>query len=183
MGNGRNTMEFKKVGRGMKEIIVYYSNRGNSRLFSKLLEEKENIPAIELKEVRKRKGVIGFLLSGYQAMSNKESKLIGEPWEEIKEYESIYLICPVWAANPVPAINAFLNQADLTGKKVDLVTVQADPKFDGSEEVFKKLKSKIEEKGGELSSHYKVKGEGPFDDVSETKMKEALNGFSVRKGK
>jgi hypothetical protein len=68
---------------------------------------------------------------------------------------------PIWAGNGSPAINAFLDNADLSGKKVFLVTVQADPHFEKSGEVHEFLKNRITEKGGTFTEAYALNGSRP----------------------
>ena len=90
---------------------------------------------VKLQETKKRKGIIGFIKSGYQAASKKCSELIGEPWEEIKDCDEIYLCTPVWAGSSTPAMNTFMSKADFTDKNVNIATVMADPQLNGAQKV------------------------------------------------
>lgn len=134
----------------MSAGIFYYSRSNNTRAGAEYLSGKLGAELVELLEINARKGLTGFLKSGYQAASGKKSQLQGEPWKCIEKYTSIYLMTPIWASNGTPAMNAFLEKADFSGKEVTVVTFQADAKGGGSEKVHHYMKSIIENGGGKF---------------------------------
>lgn len=97
-------------------VIVFYSKDGNTKAGAVMLSEKIGAPCIELKEVKKGNFI--------QALFKKSTQLIGNPWTEIAKYQRIYLMFPIWASNGVPAMNAFLEKAELKGKEVVIITFQ-----------------------------------------------------------
>lgn len=132
----------------MEKGIVYYSRSNNTRIGAEYLGEKIKAEPIELVEKKGRKGLLGFLKSGYQAVTGKSSRLQGDPWTPIKSLPELYFITPIWGSHSTPAMNAFLERADLQGKTVTLITFQADVKGSGSEQVHQHIKNQVEKRGG-----------------------------------
>lgn len=130
--------------------IIYYSKDGSTRVLAQILKKQTEGKVIELIEQKNRKGVGGFIKSGYEAIKQKSSKLINEPWNEINEYTEIYLCTPIWANNGTPAINTFLDYGDLAGKEVTIFTLMADPKLAGVEKTHEHLTKRVKEKGGRV---------------------------------
>ena len=138
----------------MKKCILYYSKSGNTEYAAKYLAGKIDAAIIKLVEKKNRNGIFGFIKSGFQAINKKSSKLGGNPWEDIKDYDEIYFMTPIWASNGTPAFNAFMEEMDLNGKRIHVVTLQADSGKKGSKEVHKYFKIKIEKAGGHVIDSY-----------------------------
>ena len=112
----------------MKSAVVYYSLDGSTRVAAQALSERLNADMFELKEVRPRgKSVFAFLCEGFAAATGKKSRLQDTFSGQMDAYELVCIGMPIWASSPVPAVNAFVDAFDPTGKKVLLFTVQADP--------------------------------------------------------
>lgn len=146
--------------------IVFFSKDGSTRLAAGILGGKTGGKIIELKE--KRKG--GVL----KAIFKMGSKLIGEPWLAIKDTKKVYLMQPIWASNGVPAMNTFIKNADFSGKKVSIITVQADPGFKGSSEVHQYIGGVVAGKGGTIASSYALLGAGIKECATESAIKEQI---------
>ena len=138
----------------MKKCILYYSKSGNTEYAANYLAGKIDAAVVKLVEKKDRNGVLGFIKSGFQAVNKKASKLEGNPWEDISDYDEIYFMTPIWASNGTPAFNAFMEKMDLTGKRIHLVTLQADSAKKGSSEVHEYFKMKIEKAGGHVVATY-----------------------------
>ena len=136
----------------MKTVIVYYSHSNNTRAAAELLSEKIGAELVELKE--KRRGNV------LQAVFRMSSRLTGEPWDEIKDADRIYLMFPIWAGKSVPAVNAFLRdpRTDLNDKNVFIVTFQSSPDFKGSDQVHDFAGNLIRKKGGIVRENYAMQG-------------------------
>lgn len=132
----------------MSTGIVYYSRSNNTRTGAEYLAGSLDGELVELVETKGRKGLPGFLKSGFQAVTRKTSELHGEPWERIQGFTKIYLLTPIWGSNGTPAMNKFVQEADFSGKEVTVVTFQADVKKEGSEKVHENYKDGIESRGG-----------------------------------
>lgn len=143
--------------------IVYYSKNGNTEIVAKLLEEKYKGKLIYLEEKGKRKGLFGFLKSGFQASTHKQSRLVGAPWDDAKQYDKLYLCTPIWAGNPTPAMNTFIANSNFDSKEVTIVTVMADPKLNGVEKAHKAMSDLITQKGGMVLKCVGISGTSPFE--------------------
>lgn len=138
--------------KNLKTVIVYYSQSNNTRAAAELLSDKIGADLVELKE-KKRGNVL-------QAVFRMSSKLQGEPWEEIRDADKIYLMFPIWAGKSVPAINAFLRneKTDLKEKGVFVVTFQASPDLKGSDQVHDFVGQLVRKKDGVLREAYAMQG-------------------------
>jgi len=145
----------------MSTGIVFFSRSNNNRVGAEYLAGRLKAELVELVEKKGRKGLIGFIKSGYQATTGKRSELQGEPWKEIEHCSTIYLMTPIWGGNITPAMNAFLHQADFKGKEVTLITLQADPKGGGSEKVHDHLRSIVENSGGTFLKGFALHSDVP----------------------
>ncbi|MEW5784637.1 MAG: hypothetical protein AB1767_06105 [Bacillota bacterium] len=134
----------------MSTGIVYFSRSNNTRIGAEYLAGKLGAEVVELLETREYKGLTGFLRAGLRASVGKKPELQGEPWQGIEKFTSIYLMTPIWASHGTPAMNAFLQKADFSGKEVTVVTFQADPKGGGSDKVHEHMKQIIEGSGGKF---------------------------------
>lgn len=132
----------------MATAIVFYSRSNNTRYAAEQLAKKLDARTIELEEPGNRKGVFGFIKSGFQAASTGTTKILGEPWKEIGPYDTLYLLTPIWASNGTPAMNTFLANAELHGKQVTVVTFQADPGLGGSDKVHDSISRRVVARGG-----------------------------------
>jgi len=141
--------------------IVYYSKNGNTEILAELIKEKYDGKIVKLEEKGKRRGPFGFIRSGYQASTRKQSKLVNTPWDEIHEFDKLYLCTPIWAGNPTPAMNTFMAYADLTNKEVVIATLMADPKLNGIEKAHGYLSDLVKEKGGTVVKCVGLNGTSP----------------------
>ena len=151
--------------------IVYYSKNSNTEILAKLLEEKYKGKLIKLEEQTKRRGFFGFIKSGYQASTGRQSKLINKPWEDIEDCGELYLCTPIWAGKTTPAMNKFLANAEFENKDVIIVTMMADPKLNGASNVHEHMKAIVEEKGGKVSKCIGLNGTSPFEQGEKNHIK------------
>lgn len=142
--------------------IVYYSKNGNTKILAELLAQKYDGKIITLEEKGKRNGLFGFIKSGFQAATRKQSRLIGTPWDCIAEFDKLYLCTPIWAGNITPAMNTFMANASLANKEVTIVTVMADPKLNGVEKAHGYLSDLVKEKGGIVLKCIGLNGTSPY---------------------
>lgn len=162
----------------MKEpAIVYFSRNGSTRLAAQILSERIGATMVELQEKKAR---TGFLASGFRAKSGKHSELAGDPWAEVKESEVVVLAAPIWAGSGNPAMNGFLDKAELAGKRVFLLTVQADPDHSRSEEVLEHYAGRVRDAGGTVQDTRAITGASPGKTATEEDLRTALEGWSIK---
>ncbi|PKM61506.1 MAG: hypothetical protein CVU99_02905 [Firmicutes bacterium HGW-Firmicutes-4] len=127
-------------------IIVFFSKDGNTRSGAKRLNERLGGKIIELQEQKKG----NFL----QALFKKGSKLQGNPWNEITGATDVYLMQPIWASNAVPAMNAFLQKADFSGKQITIITFQQFADLRNSDKVHQEIAAAVKQKNGQVIGSY-----------------------------
>ncbi len=143
----------------MKTAVVYYSLDGSTRAAAQAIAAQKGADIIELVEKRgKRKGAWGFMKSGFQAAMKVKTKLKEDYTSQIRDYDTLYIGTPIWAALPAPAVNAFLHTADLKGKKVYAFILKGDPAPGSCPKALEHLSSCVKASGGEVMGIYELHG-------------------------
>lgn len=129
-----------------KGLIVYYSWVGNTAAVAEEIERVTGFDVMRIKEaINRRPGAIP--MAGFDSMRGYLSPL--EPMDFAMEgYDRVLLGAQVWAGRTTPPINAFLEKADFTGKRVWLFLTRSDPK--NPPKTIASLRERIEAKGGTL---------------------------------
>jgi len=103
----------------MKSLVLYFSRSGNTRFVAEEIAKAAKADIEEIFEQKDRKGAIGYISAGKDAMMKKPSKI--QPiTTNVSEYDKIYIGQPVWGWTMVPALRAMLEENDFTGKKIVL---------------------------------------------------------------
>lgn len=165
----------------MKKCILYYSKSGNTEYAAKYLAGKIDAALVKLVEKKGRKGVLGFVKSGFQAINKRASELDGNPWEDIEEYAEMYFMTPIWASNGTPAFNAFMEKMDLEGKRIHVVTLQADPGKKGSSEVHEYFRTKIEKAGGQVVDSFALMSASPNKYAGNEQLEKEVDDTILKK--
>ncbi len=91
----------------MKKLVVFYSNTGNTLKLAEILSDKLESETLEIKDRRKRKGLIGFLRAGFDAITSNVT-IIEDFKLRLSEYDLVIIGSPIWAGRLTPAIRTFL---------------------------------------------------------------------------
>lgn len=158
----------------MSTAIVFFSRDGNTREAARIAAEKTGGFLVEIREKPKRKGPFGFLGGAMAALRQKGTCLIGNPELSILNADTVILGTPVWARNGTPAINEFLNRADLSGKSCHIFCVQADTQIEGSHPVLDGLASRVREKGGQVAGCFVLRGGAPGKSPAVDQIREGI---------
>jgi len=113
----------------MKTAIVYYSLQGNIRYVAEKAAKELGADLIELKPVKAYpdKGMKKFIWGGSAVTFKKKPDL--EPYRfNAADYELVILATPVWAGGFTPPLRTFLEDNDLTGKKIAAIAASAGGK-------------------------------------------------------
>lgn len=90
---------------------------------------------------------IGFGWAGFTAMAGFKGKI--KPLDvNVKDYDNIFIGCPVWAGKSSTPMNTFLYEVDFTGKNVFVFITQADSKTPIS--VYESITKRVEGNGGKV---------------------------------
>jgi len=130
----------------MKTLIVFYSFSGRTRATAQELAAKEAYDVTEIKTV-KNVGKLKAYTAGIFASIKGKTWPILPIDAELAGYDRLVLLAPVWAGNPPPAFNAFLQQLP-SGKTIAIKMVSASGKSDCRE----RLEAIITKKGCTLES-------------------------------
>jgi len=134
-----------------KCLIITYSRTGNTRkvadsLYAKI--ESENIFSGVDREIivenSKRKGLFGFVKSGYEAVAKKCPR-IGPLKYNPDNYEVIILATPTWAGTMASPIRAYITifRDILAEKPCFILSTTGDPEYKNTHLQFKDLLNHI----------------------------------------
>ncbi len=110
----------------MKTLLAFYSFTGTTKAICDKLR-KNSLAVYEITEVKKRNKFTAYLLGSFSALRKKPSK-INPISIKTSNYDLILIASPIWAGSLAPAAMAFIQQANLKGKKVIIVGVSASGK-------------------------------------------------------
>jgi len=142
----------------MSYAIIFYSRNGSTSIAAEYLSSLTKGKTIRLKAGRY---LDRFMLGGFFSSSGRRPKLKGDPWIEAGDADSLILAFPVWAGKVHPAMNSFMDAADLQNKKVYLLAVQADPRKSAQEKVLPLLAQAVKTRGGEVLAQLTIQGAPP----------------------
>jgi len=160
------------------KAVVFFSRNGSTRIAAELIAEKIDADLIELKAHKVRHG---FVVSGFRAVTKKHVPPAGDPWADVGECTTVVLGAPIWGGNANPVMNGFLDKAELTGKKVYLFTVQADPGKAKSDRVLADYSHSVKDSGGTVAGTMALTGASPGKTAEKDALKEALAGWELMK--
>jgi len=93
----------------MKTLIVYYSRSGTTRAVARRLGELLGGDVEEIRDMRSRKGAIGFMRSGFEALGKRKTAIV-LPASNPKDYDLVVVGTPIWAGRIASPMRAYLNQ-------------------------------------------------------------------------
>lgn len=103
----------------MKALVIYYSRTGTTRKIANELADKLKADKEEIIDKKNRKGPIGYVIAGKDAMRKKLTK-INELKKNPENYDLLVIGTPVWAFTMAPAIRTFLTKIKDYNKKIAL---------------------------------------------------------------
>lgn len=102
-----------------KALVLYYSQTSNTKVVAEEIASKLGADIEEIVSAEPYDG--DFQATIERCMKEREEGVIPEiqPIKaDLSAYDIIFLGYPIWFGTYAPPVNAFLNQVDLTGKKV-----------------------------------------------------------------
>jgi len=103
----------------LKTAVLYYSRTGKTTIAAKALADKIDGNLIEIRDLKNRKGVLGWLSAGKDRWSSKTNKINPSSFDT-SIYDTICLGTPVWNGHPTPAFNTMVKNFEITGKDIIL---------------------------------------------------------------
>lgn len=84
---------------------------------AKALADKVSGDLIEIRDLKNRRGIIGWIKAAMDARGAKTTRI--EPNTiNTDNYDRIYIGTPIWAGKPAPAINTVINNGEIKGKEI-----------------------------------------------------------------
>ena len=128
------------------DLIIYYTRTNNTKKVSEIIASEKGAKLLEVKDKKNRKGLLQFLIGGFDAIRGKKTK-ISYDTVDLSEYDTVYVGTPVWAAKPTPAILQFIEENDFNG--INVITF-ATMGGSGGDSTIKVMNNAIKAKGGKI---------------------------------
>jgi flavodoxin len=154
----------------MKTVIIFFSESGNTKIVAKTLSKNLNTDLIEIKDLKKRNGFVGKVLSSIDAFREIKTETIPTSIN-LDEYNLIYFGTPTWAGNPSPAIITIIDKCNLKGKDIVLF---ATMNSSGGRSVIDRMEEKVEGRGARVVESFTIKTK----DKTITKLEEDIKNIS-----
>lgn len=119
----------------MKTLVVYYSRDGHTKIVAKEMAAALAADIEEIRELKSRKGIFGWLLAGHDA-SRKKPTEIATFNTDPNGYDLVIIGTPVWAFTMTPAIRTWLTKY---GKNLKNVAFFATMGGSGDKRTFTKM--------------------------------------------
>lgn len=151
--------------------VIYFSRDGSTRVLAEILGKKHNADVIELIEKGKKSG---FFKGASKASKKQSIELEGEPFNKINSYTKLYLCTPIWAFNGTPAMNAFIENADMSNKEIVIVTVKGFAPDGSMGKAHAFLTESVTKRGGKVIDCLEVHGAAIGKTASVDHMEEQI---------
>jgi flavodoxin len=144
----------------LKSAVLYYSRTGKTAVAAKALADKISSDLIEIKDIKNRNGIIGWIRALLDARGMKTTQI--EPNAvNTADYDTICFGTPIWAGNPTPAINTIIKNCEIVGKDVILFVTLGGNK---PKNMLNLMRKEVEEKGGNVIKTIAIENSGKKSD-------------------
>jgi len=92
----------------VKTLVVFYSRSGTTKWVAQEVARALNADVDEVIDKKPRKGILGFLIAGYDATKGKTTEIEFE--KDPSGYDLVVIGTPVWNGRVTPAIRTYLLQ-------------------------------------------------------------------------
>jgi flavodoxin len=123
-------------------LVVYFSRTGNTRKVAEAIARSRGAVIDELIDTVDRRGLFGYLRSGYEATRQRQTVL--KPWnEDPSQYDLVFVGGPVWNASVCAPIRTYLCK---NTERLPKVAFFATFGGRGAERAFRQMESLCERK-------------------------------------
>ena len=119
----------------MKPLIIYYSRTKTTKKVAESISSQLNCDIEEIIDLKSRKGPIGYIIAGKEAM-RKELPKIKVPTNNPQQYDITIIGTPVWGWTISSPIRTYLTRNKDNFKKVAFFCTQGSS---GAESTFKEM--------------------------------------------
>ena len=103
----------------MKNLVIYYSLEGNTKLIAENIAKKIDADILELKTKKEyhKTGFKKYFWGGRSVLFHEKPELLSYN-KNINDYENIFIGTPIWVGTYVPAYNTFLAENNISNKNI-----------------------------------------------------------------
>lgn len=110
----------------MKTLVVYYSFSGNTRLIAETIAEAVNADIEALKpEKPLNAGGAGYVMWGLRQLVSRSRTQLLPLAHRAEDYDLIIIGTPVWSYTITPPVRTFLEEQNISGRKIALFCCHA----------------------------------------------------------
>lgn len=125
-------------------VIIVFSSGKEIRLISHVMAERIECETIEIKDLKRKNGIINNIISNYNAVRYNKTNI--EPEHMNFDKNNLILIgTPSTMGNPSPAIITFIENNNFKNKNIILFTTTNSMQ---GHSILNDMKKRIEKKGG-----------------------------------
>lgn len=118
-----------------KVLVVYFSRTGSTRKVAEAIAQAADADLEELRESRSRRGLLGWLRSGYEGTYRLSARPL-PPMREPSNYQLVFIGSPTWNSSLASPVRGFLEQY---GKSLRDVALFATCGHRGADEVLAQM--------------------------------------------
>ncbi len=158
----------------MKALVVYYSLTGKTDVVARALAEELHADVRRVEDVTKPSVGWWFMITGsFSAIRGVESAI--RPIDtNFQKYDRVFVGSPVWGGSPAPPINAFIAEANFTGKEVVAFMTMGGQDASGA---LRKMRERIEKKGGKVIGSFALSSTNATNEQLAAKTRETAQRF------
>lgn len=112
-----------------KVLVVYYSRSGKTMLAAEELRKKFNADMEELIDTKSRRGILGYILAGKDAVQGKLTEIKPVKYNPAN-YDLVIIGTPTWASSMSAAVRTYVEQNKSKLKKVAFFATAAGEGMD-----------------------------------------------------
>ncbi len=137
--------------KAMKTLVVYYSLTGKTEVVAQALARELGADLRRVEDAESRAPTWWLMVSGSMGALRGAQAPIKPIDTSLQAYERVFVGSPVWAGSPSTPINAFIGQADFSGKQVVPFMTMGGKDAAGA---LRKMSERIEKKGGRVTGSF-----------------------------
>ena len=136
------------------EAVIFYSYNGHTKGLAEKRAKELGAKLIEIKETKRPSTLKAYSAGCWASLRQKKWPIIGSKCD-LKQYDKITVMCPIWAGFPAPPALSIFDMLP-AGKEICAIMVSASGQSnDGCKDRVKKL---IEAKGCKMAGFQDIKG-------------------------
>ena len=152
----------------MNTLVVYYTRSGNTKKTVETLSRMISCDVLEIDDGINRKGIIGWIRSGYQGASKKTFPLKPIDKDPV-HYDMVILCTPIWAGTMASPIRKFVKDHGDKIRRHSILCSQGDTKEQRIFEDMKNLMKRDEHARGVIADKWWKDG------TAETRLREFVH--------